>query len=230
MGDYLFYLLSFLAGGFSGYFIAYLKEKGRNKALIEDIAFLEEEKQKVQGKHAAELERIKAQHSLEFELRKHQYQDKRNQFAKFFGLLDEFNRKNNTAFSERFDPIINALFAEYTQDDKVSMDRAVSNFNKKIQALFNDISEENLRLISETNSIRLISSKKIDDLLDKLESGTAVIFEQSVAIMKVMATPEFWADKTIIEEHQRHALETVESVRSIRNDLRMQMKEELGEI
>lgn len=230
MGNNIFYLLSLLVVGFSGYFVAYIKAKAKNMALKEDITILEEEKQRIQGKHAAELEKIKALHSLEFELRKHQYQEKRNQFAKFFGLLDEFNRRNNAAFTERFNPIINALFSEYTEDDKELKNKAISNFHENIQALFDDIGEESLRLTTETNSIRLISSKKIDNLLDELEKNTATLTEQSISMMKIMATPEFWADQTIIEDYQRHALETAESVKSIRNNLRMQMKEELGEI
>ena len=85
--EYIIGLISFLLGIASGYFIAYGKEKGKNRALKEDIESLEDQKQQVQIKYTRELEDLKKNNALNIELRKHKYEEKKIQFAKFFTLL-----------------------------------------------------------------------------------------------------------------------------------------------
>lgn len=91
--EYIIELISFLLGVASEYFIAYGKEKGKNRALKEDIESLENQKQQVQIKYTREMEELKKDSAFEIELRKHKYGEKKNQFAKFFTLLDEFMPK-----------------------------------------------------------------------------------------------------------------------------------------
>jgi uncharacterized membrane protein YraQ (UPF0718 family) len=80
---------------FSGYLISYFKEKGKNKALLSDIKRLTEEK-----------ERIVSDFKLEIEKRKYQYESKKEQYFKYFNLIDEFGKSGNDDFYENFFPIV----------------------------------------------------------------------------------------------------------------------------
>lgn len=67
--EVLFNIFCFALGALSIYLTAYLKVKGKNRALIEDNRQLEEDKQKIVAKYRAETEKIKKQHSLDIEKR-----------------------------------------------------------------------------------------------------------------------------------------------------------------
>lgn len=166
--EYIIGLISFLLGIASGYFIAYGKEKGKNRALKEDIESLEDQKQQVQIKYTREIEELKKDNALNIELRKHKYEEKKNQFAKFFTLLDEFHAKSNEIFMERFGPIYSKFMENYLVDDESTQNEAIAEFNQGMMGLFGELNQEHLKLTTETNSIRLISSEILDGHLDQL--------------------------------------------------------------
>lgn len=223
-------IVSFVLGFLSIYLTAYSKTKGRNRALSEDVSRLEDEKQRIIAKYRDETEELKKQHALDIEKRKYQYEEKRVQFTKFFSMLDEYHGKSHKLFTERFSPIMNQFRASYLQDDKESQNRAIAVFNAGIQSLFNELYQEHIRITNETNSIRLISSPEIDELLDKLESAVKKSTDDAAEVMSFMATPQFWADQTRIAPYQRRAEESGKSVLKCRDDLRKRMKHELNEI
>ena len=68
--NFISLLLSFLFGILTMYLTAYTKEKGKVKALREDVAKIEDEKQKVISKYQKEIEDLKKFHSLDIEKRK----------------------------------------------------------------------------------------------------------------------------------------------------------------
>ncbi|WP_299010978.1 hypothetical protein [uncultured Shewanella sp.] len=228
--DVIINIVCLIIGGLSVYFTAYLKVKGKNKGLIEDINKLEDEKQKVIAKYRAETEEIKKQHSLDIEKRKYQYEDKRLQFSKYFSLLDEFHSKCNAIFLEKFQPIMAEFLAGYLEDDESIKNKAIVKYNEDVQALVFELNEEHLKIKSEQNSIRLISSPEVDTLLDNLEVAVKNATNSSTEMLKVMATQEFWADQTIITPYQETLTVHGQEVQKSHNVLKEQMKVELNEI
>ncbi len=228
--EYVIGLLSFLLGIAAGYFVAYGKEKGKNRALKEDIENLEEQKQQVQIKYTKEIEELKKNNVLNIELRKHKYEEKKNQFAKFFTLLDEFHAKSNEIFMERFGSIHSKFMENYLADDESTQNEAIAEFNQGMMALFGELNQEHLKLTTETNSIRLISSSTLDSLLDKLTANVGEATNTAQEMLRMMASPEFWADQSIVSPLQIKAEEQGREIISIRDDIRKQMKVELDEI
>ncbi|MCS6096806.1 hypothetical protein ACRN9J_02805 [Shewanella baltica] len=228
--EYIIGLILFLLGIAAGYFVAYGKEKGKNHALKEDIESLEEQKQQVQIKYTKEIEELKKNNVLDVELRKHRYEDKKNQFAKFFTLLDEFHAKSNEIFIERFGPIYSKFKENYLVDDVSTQNEAIAEFNQSMMALFGELHQEHLKLTTETNSIRLISSSVLDGLLDELTANVGEATNTAQEMLKMMASPEFLADQTILSPLQVNAEDQGQTIISIRDNIRKQMKVELDQI
>lgn len=223
-------IICFGAGALSIYLTAYLKVKGKNKALFEDNQKLEDEKQKVIAKYRAETEEIKKQHALDIERRKYQYEDKRTQFSKYFSLLDEFNNKCNAVFLERFQPIITEFLSGYLIEDESIKRQATVKYNEDVQALVFELNEEHLKVKTEQNSIRLIASPKVDTLLDELEVVLKNATDSSTEMLSVMSTPEFWVDQSIIAPYQEKLTIYGQAVQNSHKALKEQMKLELHEI
>ncbi|WP_233078897.1 hypothetical protein [Rheinheimera soli] len=228
--EYIIGLLSFLGGMAAGYFVSYGKEKGKNRALKEDIENLEEQKQQVQVKYTKEIEELKKNNILNIELRKHKYQEKKDQFAKFFNLLDEFHAKSNEIFMERFGPIYSRFMQNYLVAHEPSQNEAIAEFNQNIMTLFNELNQEHLKLSTETNSIRLITSSVLDKLLDRLNAKVGEATNTAQEMLKMMASPEFWADQSILLPLQKDAQEQGREIVTIRDNIRKQMKIELDQI
>jgi hypothetical protein len=107
---------------------------------------------------------------------------------------------------------------------------AILEFNREVHLLFNQIYEEQLKVNSETNSIRLISSDIMDELLDKLESSVKASTDDAAEMLRFMATPEFWADQSLISPLQQKTEFSGQLVLTCRNAVRIRMKEELNDI
>lgn len=223
-------IICFGTGALSLYFTAYLKVKGKNKALLEDNQKLEEEKQKVIAKYRAETEEIKKQHALDIERRKFQYEDKRAQFSKYFSLLDEFHNECNSVFIERFQPIMTEFLSGYLVEDESVKRQATVKYNEDVQALVFELNEKHLKVKTEQNSIRLIASPKVDTLLDELEVAVKNATDSSTEMLSVMSTAEFWADQSIITPYQEKLTAYGQAVQCSHYALKEQMKLELHEI
>jgi hypothetical protein len=228
--DVIINIFFFASGALAVYLTAYLKVKGKNKGLIEDINKLEDEKQKVIAKYRAETEEIKKQHNLDIEKRKFQYEDKRAQFSKYFAVLDEFHGKCNSIFMEEFKPIHSEFLNGYLVDDDLVQKQALVKFNEDIQGLMFKMHEELLKVKSEQHSIRLIASPTLDDLLDKLEDSVTKATDASTEMLRFMSTEDFMNNQTLVAPHQQKLVIIGEQVQISHDKLKDQMKIELNEI
>ncbi|MFB2683101.1 hypothetical protein [Shewanella mangrovisoli] len=228
--EFLTHGLAFIIGALSLYLTAYIKAKGVNKALKEDIDALENSKQEIITKHATELENIKKDHVLDVEKRKYQYEAKRTQFSKFFQLIDEFNAKCNSAFFERFPSMFQRLLEGQLSECTEISNNSVLEFNAEIMQLFNELNEEQLKVSHESNSIRLIATPEIDYLLDQLELDIKSSYDDSVSMLKFMGTPEYFIDNSQIEPYKTRLAESGNKVVTSREALKAQMKIELNKI
>ena len=226
-----------------------------NKALQEAVSRLEDENQKLLAKYITEKEKnelpdrkqrnvvptkvkkqwdispaeIKKPLAVDREKRDCQYDEKRQQFVNYFTLLDEFHRKNNAVFTLQFHPIMNRFLASNSVEDEIARNRASLEFDREVQALFNQLREEQQKVNSETDSIRSFSSDTLDELLDKLESAVKKSTDDATEVLKFMATPELWADRSLALPLQK-AEKSVQLVQTCRNAVRRRMKVELHEI
>lgn len=246
-------LLSFLLGMCVLYVTAYSKIKRKNRVLEDSITRLEDEKQlvlarQIAGKKKNELPRrqqldfapaeIKIRWEapverkpLPVDIKKLEcsWDKKRQRFANYFTLLDDFHRKNNEIFTLQFHPIMNRFLASNSVKDEIDRNLATSEFNREVQTLFNQLYEEQQKVNSETDSIRLFSSSALDELLDKLESAVKLSTDDAAEVLKFMATPELWADQPLAVPLQK-AENSMQLVFACRNAVRSMMKVELDEI
>ncbi|MGJ3257493.1 MAG: hypothetical protein ACFE0K_14360 [Alcanivorax sp.] len=230
MEELVYSVAGIILGFLSLYLTAYAKAKGKNKALEEDVSRLEDEKQRVIAKYQAELQELKREHALDIEKRKYLYEEKQQQFTKFFSMLDEFQRKSYARFGERFYPVMNQFLGSYTGASGEADQAAIANFNTGVQDLFHELSEEQIRIANETNSIRLIASDEMDDLLNRLDEAVGESTRDASEMLKFMATPEFWADQSLIVPYQKKAEESGMLVKQCRDNIMSLMKRELQDI
>jgi len=248
-------ILSFLLGMGVLYFTAYSKTRRENRSLQEKLLRLEDEKQKVLDKYVAEKEKnesprpkqqgivptkinrlweispaaIHKPPAVDIVKRECPHEEKRLRFVNYFNLLDEFHRKNNEIFTLQFHPIMNRFLVSNTVEGKTDRNPAILEFNSEVQALFNQLYEEQQKVNSETNRIRLFSSIILDELLDKLESTVKQSTDDAAGVLKFMATPELWADQSLAAPLQK-AENSVQLVLTCRNEVRRRMKMELDGI
>lgn len=230
MEELVYSVAGIILGFLSLYLTAYAKAKGKNKALEEDVSRLEDEKQRVITKYQAELQELKREHALDLEKRKYLYEEKRQQFTKFFSMLDEFQRKSYALFRERFYPVMNQFLSSYTGTSGEADQAAIANFAKSVQDLFHELSEEQIRIANETNSIKLIASDEMDDLLNRLDEAVGESTSDANEMLKFMATHEFWADQSLVVPYQKKAEESGMLVKQCRDNIMSLMKRELQEI
>ncbi|HHC7312177.1 TPA: hypothetical protein ACN30N_005145, partial [Vibrio campbellii] len=224
------HVLAFLIGALSLYLTAYTKAKGANKALKEDISTLEALKQQIVATHSQELESVKKQHQLDIEKRKFKYEDKRAQFSKYFRLIDEFNSKCNSVFGERFPPMLRRLLAGQISGCQDTANQSLLDFNHEMMLLFNELNEEQLKVNTESNSIRLIATPELDTLLDDLSEQIKQSYEDSVAMLKFMGTREYILDNSLVKPFQDQVAISGTQALKAREALKQRMKFELDEI
>ena len=138
------------------YIKTYVSEKAKIKALKNE-----------NEKLVNETERIKKDFQLEIAKRKYQYESKKEQYLKFFKLLDEFSNENNIKTQEKFFPIVEEFNRNYLNATS-NETNAITVFSKKIQKLMLDANQDLLRIKQETNTIRLIASDAVLQKLDLL--------------------------------------------------------------
>ena len=248
-------ILSFLLGICVLYFTAYSKARRENRALQENLLRLEDEKQKVLDKYIAEKEKnepprptqqaivptkikrlwegssaaINQAPAVDIVKRECPHEEKRLRFVNYFNLIDEFHRKNNEIFTLQFHPIMNRFLVSNSVEDETAKNHATLEFNSEVKALFNQLYEEQQKVNSESYRIRSFSSDTLDVQLDMLESAAKQSTDDAARVLKFMATPELWADKSLTVLLQK-AEDSVQLVLTCQNAVRRRMKVELSEM
>ncbi|MEK7184832.1 MAG: hypothetical protein AAB683_01705, partial [Patescibacteria group bacterium] len=130
-------IIGLVLGFLSGYLISYFKEKGKNKALLSDIGRLTEEK-----------ERITSEFKLEIEKRKYKYESKKEQYFKYFNLIDEFGKASNDEIYESFFPVLDEFNKNYLGADgeKNKELEALNSFTSKVNRMMSRSNENLIRL------------------------------------------------------------------------------------
>lgn len=161
--------------GVSGYLLAYLNQKAKNRALLEDNALLEKEKMKIirehtieaenlKKQHALDIEEIKKEHSLDIDKRKYQYESKRNQYYSLMERLDKFNGCMLDVIQENLREIMSAYYQSRIFNDR---DNTVK-FNELALDANRLITKQQAELFSQLNAFKLSTNSEVIKLIEKL--------------------------------------------------------------
>jgi len=162
-----------------GFLTSYLKERVKNRAYLADIRRLEGEK-----------ELVRKEHQLDIEKRKYKYESKREQFVKYFNLIDDFTAKSDKEIQARFLPMITAYNQEYLggYGNKKKETEAITKFSSGVQSLMFEANENLIRLRSETNAIKIIAGKRTLDLITEMDGLYDKSFDLSSQMIKELST------------------------------------------
>jgi len=214
-------VISLIGGFLLGYFTSYIKEKGKNKALLQDLEQMTEEKEKVSSKY-----------QLDISKRKYKYEDKRTQYFKYFNLLDSFTADNQKVAQESFMPALhkfNAKFLNANGNTKIEL-KATSDFANSINEILMKANESLIKLKQETNSINLIAGQKVSQTLRELEKAYSDSLDQSAEIMKDYSNNVIYRKTDLLEKQQREMEITGRNLQILKDRLMREIKDELDEI
>lgn len=227
-------LLIFISGLFVISIKSYLTERGKLKAQIAENRKLVEQTEAIKSRFNRELEELKKEHQLDITKRKYKYESKKEQYIKFFRLLDEFSNEQNLKTQEKFLPILEEFNKNYisasNSNNKKNETNAITVFQKKVQKLMFDANQELTSIKQETKTIRLIASNNILQKLDLLTLAYDKSMEASNKMMKDML-PLMLSNNQKKMNEQQHELEVAAMViNDIRDDIINLMRSELNEI
>lgn len=100
--DYVVYILLVFLGLIVLAVKAYFQERGKLAALKSENKFLVDETEKIKSHYSKELEELKKDHQLDITKRKYIYESKKEEYLKFFRLLDTFSNQNRNSAQEKF--------------------------------------------------------------------------------------------------------------------------------
>lgn len=213
---------------------SYFTEKGKLKAQISENKKLVAQTEKIKSKFSKELEELKKEHQLDISKRRYQYESKKEQYIKFFKLLEEFSNENNFKTQENFLPILDEFNRNYLKaislNNKKNETNAISVFSKKIQKLMFDSNQDLIRIKQETNTIRIIAS---DEILKKLDLLTLAYDKSMEAANKSMneLLPLMLSNNQIkMQDNQRDIEIAGMIIKNITYEIIELMRKELNEI
>ncbi len=214
-------IISLLGGFLMGYLTSFFKEKGKNKALIQDIKRITEEKESVSSKY-----------QLDISKRKYKYEDKREQYFKYFNLLDNLSSEGNKDAQENFIPAINNFNEGFigANGNKKKELKATTDFSKSVNEIMFKSNESLLKLKQETNTIKLIAGEKVLKLLTELEIGYDQSMEQSAQMMRDLSNNIIYGKEDILNSQKEDIEKTGMYLLSLKEDLMKEIKNELDEI
>ena len=223
-------MVVFLGGCLSGFFIAYSKKKGENRALLEDIRKLEQEKRSVETDFIIKIEEVKKQHNLEFERRKYQYEEKSRVYSDFCSELDRYQSKGQIILKEQAVPMI-SQFLQSLEASNGSENLARTSFSEyfsNVLLLCNELSLAFIEMKNQTNKLRLVTSEDTDILLTNLTDNLQKLNDISIDMMKFIATPEGMLDPNKQQQYTEYLIALGDENQVIRSNLIQQMKIELA--
>lgn len=203
------------------YLKTYVSQKAKNKALKNDNLSLTQQ-----------IENIKKAHELDIAKRKYQYESKKEQYIKFFQFIDSFTGKQNLYCVDKMTPIITEFYAGFlaTTEDNTEQNKVCTAYMERVQNLMNENNTELMKVKQETNTIRLIASQEVIELLDLMERTYDNMFNTSSQIINMLPNNIMTNNQTMLQKHIEILTEISQSFLNIKNNLIQQMRNDLNEI
>ncbi|NOQ27918.1 MAG: hypothetical protein GQ564_21355 [Bacteroidales bacterium] len=214
-------LIGLIIGLLTGYLISYFKEKGKNKALLSDVKHLTEEK-----------ERIVSDYKLDIEKRKYKYESKKEQYFKYFNLIDEFGKSSNNDFYEQFFPIVDKFNKEFlsADSDKNKELEALNTFSSNLNPMIAKSNENLVRLRAETHSIRLIANSTVLGLLNQMDKLYDISFDKSTLMLSEMGNNIISGNSDAINSQKEDVEALGLEIKNKHEELVSEIRKELDEI
>jgi len=208
-------------GFLSGYLISYFKEKGKNKALLSDIRRLTVEK-----------ESVASEYKLDLEKRKYKYESKKEQYFKYFNLIDEFGKASNDEFYELFFPVVDDFNKSFlgADGDKTKEFDALNTFSSKINRLVSKANENLVRLRAETHTIKLIANSNVLDLLNQINGFYDLSLDKSSQMLRDMASNIMTNNQDRINTQRQEVEFLGAEIKRFHDKLVFEIRQELNEI
>ena len=129
-------------------------------------------------------------------------------------------------------PIITEFYAGFlaTIDDKTEQNKVCTVYMKKIQNLMNKNNTELMKVKQETNTIRLIASQEVIELLNLMEKTYDYMFDTSAQIINMLPNNIMGNNQIVLQKHVEILTEISHSALNIKEHLIQQMRNDLNKI
>ncbi|EPE6899520.1 hypothetical protein ACSK1W_000280 [Vibrio alginolyticus] len=226
----VYYLLTFLVGGGGVYVTAYLKYKGRNKALSEDVLRLETEKQNIISFHNKELEKLKQTHALKLQNEGARLSAKKEEYSKFMNLLTEIQTSTLSKIEDDLLPNLNVYIESIKRGNRKEIKKQQENIKEIVDKINDEMRKPSLLLFKETNSIKLICNEKIENLIDQfidlLDKNTLAVSQ----MLSYYPTDEFVLKPILKPEHFAKFDPDNNPLERVKNELFSEMRKDFSQI
>ncbi|WP_289119163.1 hypothetical protein [uncultured Bacteroides sp.] len=101
---------------------------------------------------------------------------------------------------------------------------------EKIQNLMNENNTELMKVKQETNTIRLIASQEVIELLNLMERTYDYMFDTSAQIINMLPNNIMKNDQIVLQKHVEILTEISHSALNIKEHLIQQMRNDLNKI
>lgn len=204
--DNLTPIVSGLLGAILGYFLAYINEKAKNKALKEDIAGI-----------TAKKEPVLANSRLQHEKRTHQYERKHSVYSLYHNLLDRFDSENAIVNPDKTEPLmselVNALYLH--RDNETEKIQAINHFGDTLSKMVRDALVGLKEISVKTNEIKLVATDEINIVLDKLKANYKKIGDISeLAFKDKLAVVQGTVDFEVINDEMKKLSSSTDELRA----------------
>ncbi len=233
MNDMLTYIsaaVSFLVGGFSGGLIHYFNQKGKNRALHEDIRKLEKEKQAAILDKDVLLEKQKKEFTLEIEKKKYKYENRNKEYFKFIESLDSFHGIQMEVLHKDFLPVIESYWQSIKLGFDATATEKIIEFNHNCIAALSKLRDQEAKLFSQINTLKLSASEEVINLLSKLLvelKATNVNFQK---ILEEIGNPNFQINNLLSNELFSNGNTHSSQIDNLRDELLETMRQDLDEL
>ena len=129
-------------------------------------------------------------------------------------------------------PIITEFYAGFlaTIDDKTEQNKVCTVYMEKIQNLMNENNTELMKVKQETNTIRLIASQEVIELLNLMEKTYDYMFDTSAQIINMLPNNIMKNNQIVLQKHVEILTEISHSALNIKEHLIQQMRNDLNKI
>lgn len=201
----------------------YLKKYAELKALKKNNAELQKEN-----------EAIRSTYELEVTKRKYRYEEKLRQYTNFFSLIDACSKEMNSLTQQK---CIDAMHRFYSQfllaintNDNISESKAASNFQSELTQIMMDANDYLIKFRQQTNSIKLIASDEIVELLERFDSKMEKSMKLSTACLQDIQSLILQRNVHQLEINQNEINTIGQEIVSLQKQIIKLMKTELDQI
>jgi hypothetical protein len=194
---------------------------------------VEKAKNRVLRKNNKELteqtEQIKKDHQLDIAKRKYQYENKKDEYLKFYKLLDSFTIEGGS-LQDKMTPILEEFNRNFLTGNQKAQNQATAVMTNKTQKLMKEVNSDLVKLKQETNTIRLIASDEVIGILDLLELAYENSSKVAGKVMNNLSVLILTGQQEKTEAN-KHDLEiSAGVVKKLRHQLISRMRIEMNEI